>query len=1095
MNALRNASLRLALLLVLALAPQPLAAQLPERRPAAWTLDDAMKELGYHPNDPYLQYVTLQLALREGKEDAIAGTINRINGGNPPGRRPNLFDTFTGAVAIQENLQLDTMQGRRGREPERAGPPVKIAALAGPTVQSHPWEKLLGAKMPDVGPLAGLVPHDLYFVEFRTATKLYEALAVGNVWGNHIFAQVLGQSRSQLTVERVKSQLGLGTVSPAVLDRLGIEGIAVVGSDLFVSEGSDVTVLVRGKEIAAAAEAIANLTTVQREVGTHAGIAYNHQRSADGKLDVYLATPSAELHVRGNSLPAFRRVLETIAGKGAKRLGETAEFRYVRSLMPRDGALEDGFVYLSDSFIRHMVGPQLKIAERRRLLVYNHLRMIGHACLMFRTEFGRAPKSFEELAATKCAPGTFGQGDLAHPDGGTYALAADGMSGVCSRYGTAVALAPCIERKLDEVTFDEAENYRQFVKDYEQYWRTYFDPIAVQVRVSPEQLRLETLVLPLIGNSFYAELVKAVGGKPVVLDTLPTAKSCIGSLLLQINKEPYLAQLPAKGEEEKPLPPNRLTLTNNLKQIALAMHSYHDAYGAFPATAAFRDKNGKALLSWRVAILPFLEEGELFKQFRTDEPWDSEHNKKLIPKMPKVFAGPSKALNVAGKTTCLVPVGKDTVFLADGKGTKFADIADGTSNTILAVPVTEEEAVVWTKPDDWAFDPKKPTRGLANTGNDSVLALMADGSVQTFSLKLPEKDWAGLMTRAGGEVLDVFPPQNEARGRNAFFDFPIPPGLLAEIDSANLRRFLRDGIGDHVGVHMFDESRLIDFDFSGILGGAGENGLGMSANQRLGLGLLIQGLIRPTAVSVPVKDAKLVDEMIEAYDRWTIEMMSNLSQQSRSFLPVKTEFYRVHLPAPHAIRCSTFQFFGFKIRIFWGRIGNGFYVANRPFVIDDIAAAHTEAEKAGRRPKPELKANAMLRIRPENWNRVLPGYRLGWAENDRSACHENLSLLSSVGRGWNDRELLVDAELLRRVGQVYGTRPICPEGGRYTISPDGRACQCSVHGSRRDPRQPAVPTDASASGKLLKNLGGVTATLLFQDDGLRAVVTVDRNGK
>ena len=76
-----------------------------------------------------------------------------------------------------------------------------------------------------------------------------------------------------------------------------------------------------------------------------------------------------------------------------------------------------------------------------------------------------------------------------------------------------------------------------------------------------------------------------------------------------------------------------------MKQIALAMHNFHDTHRSFPA--AFKvDEEKKPLLSWRVELLPFLEQGELYKQFKHDEPWDSEHNKKLIAKMPQVFAVP-----------------------------------------------------------------------------------------------------------------------------------------------------------------------------------------------------------------------------------------------------------------------------------------------------------------------------------------------------------------------------------------------------------------------------------------------------------------------
>src|SRR5207253_5726964 len=102
----------------------------------------------------------------------------------------------------------------------------------------------------------------------------------------------------------------------------------------------------------------------------------------------------------------------------------------------------------------------------------------------------------------------------------------------------------------------------------------------------------------------------------------------------------------------------REELTNNLKQIAIAFHNYASAHrDHFPAAAIY-SKDGKPLLSWRVALLPYLEQDNLYKQFKLDEPWDSEHNKKLIARMPKVFASsPDPKLTAAGKTTFVVPVG------------------------------------------------------------------------------------------------------------------------------------------------------------------------------------------------------------------------------------------------------------------------------------------------------------------------------------------------------------------------------------------------------------------------------------------------------
>jgi hypothetical protein len=200
----------------------------------------------------------------------------------------------------------------------------------------------------------------------------------------------------------------------------------------------------------------------------------------------------------------------------------------------------------------------------------------------------------------------------------------------------------------------------------------------------------------------------------------------------------------------------RSVRVNNFKQIALAMHIYHDAKKSFPPPAIY-DAAGKPLLSWRVMILPYIEQQELYDQFHLDEPWDSDHNRTLIPKMPALFGDPEMPdLAAAGRTTTLLPVGEGTVF--DGReGRKYQDITDGTSNTIMIVEVIPELAVVWTKPDDWEVDLADPLRGVKRGANDKrggiFTAAWCDGSVQVIQSNIDPTALKGMLTRAGEEVI------------------------------------------------------------------------------------------------------------------------------------------------------------------------------------------------------------------------------------------------------------------------------------------------------------------------------------------------------
>lgn len=194
----------------------------------------------------------------------------------------------------------------------------------------------------------------------------------------------------------------------------------------------------------------------------------------------------------------------------------------------------------------------------------------------------------------------------------------------------------------------------------------------------------------------------------------------------------------------------RTQSANNLKQLAIAMHNYHDANGAFPPAAIY-DKDGKALLSWRVLILPYIEQDNLYRQFHLDEPWDSEHNKKLLDKMPKTYVSPVAGNAQEHKASYLGFAGKGALF--DGtKGKRIADISDGTSNTIMFIET--KGGVEWSKPGDVPFDADKPLPKVGGLHANGTNAAFCDGSVRFLSDAIKEATLKALVTIAGGEVID-----------------------------------------------------------------------------------------------------------------------------------------------------------------------------------------------------------------------------------------------------------------------------------------------------------------------------------------------------
>jgi hypothetical protein len=215
---------------------------------------------------------------------------------------------------------------------------------------------------------------------------------------------------------------------------------------------------------------------------------------------------------------------------------------------------------------------------------------------------------------------------------------------------------------------------------------------------------------------------------------------------------PDLFAFPFKAAENVREVATLVQSSNNLMELGLALDAYHLKNGCFPP-AALQSKEGKPLLSWRVALLPYLENGgELFKQFKLNEQWDSPHNKPLLARMPQVYFPKNIPPKESHTTFYQVFTGPGTVF--DGpRGVSWSMIQDGHANTILVVE--GGTAVPWTKPEDLPYVPGKALPQLGGLFPDGFHAMFCDGSVRFIRKKVDDKVLHALITRNGGEKVDV----------------------------------------------------------------------------------------------------------------------------------------------------------------------------------------------------------------------------------------------------------------------------------------------------------------------------------------------------
>ncbi len=185
-----------------------------------------------------------------------------------------------------------------------------------------------------------------------------------------------------------------------------------------------------------------------------------------------------------------------------------------------------------------------------------------------------------------------------------------------------------------------------------------------------------------------------------------------------------------------------------LRKIGMAAWNYESAYKMFPPRA-IKDSEGKDLLSWRVALLPYMGEENLYQQFHLDEPWDSPHNLKLVEQMPDIYKHGFNKL-APGMTTYVAPYHKNSFW--NLPKIRMGEIVDGTSNTILLVDAPAQHAVIWSKPDDFDVE-GKPMRSIL--GPHGGYVLMMDMAVKKVDNNVDERDFQGSLTHMGGEVYSL----------------------------------------------------------------------------------------------------------------------------------------------------------------------------------------------------------------------------------------------------------------------------------------------------------------------------------------------------
>jgi prepilin-type processing-associated H-X9-DG protein len=197
--------------------------------------------------------------------------------------------------------------------------------------------------------------------------------------------------------------------------------------------------------------------------------------------------------------------------------------------------------------------------------------------------------------------------------------------------------------------------------------------------------------------------------------------------------------------------------TSNLQRIALAMREYEAAQGSFPP-AYVVDKQGKPLYSWRVLLLPYLDQQDLYDQFRLDEPWNSENNHHVSDLAVDLFQCPGQPETKLPTTNYMMVVGGHTIS-AGREPRKITEIIDGLTDTIMLVEVADS-LVYWAQPEDLHFDKLRFTvngskrREISSYHRSGANVAFCDGSVRLLKKSINPQLVKAMLTIDGGEPIE-----------------------------------------------------------------------------------------------------------------------------------------------------------------------------------------------------------------------------------------------------------------------------------------------------------------------------------------------------
>lgn len=492
--------------------------------------------LQYYPNESFFEYLLLQSNQRYG---VAPPDLSRLMP-NKDRSEEGLYKLFSSGLELQQSLQRSSL--RNGSK--QGDLSIHISQVSPPKIESQDYTELLSERIEKgmdskVHEVSQIIPADQYMIHFNSLPALRNIRKSIHDWGEPLMRLFREDARNHHLLRKYETQLQLSVSDlESLFDSGAVSTLTITGSDFFVAEGTDVTVLLKtdgSDQVGRVLRKNVDQTTpkvkgLEDRTFNYRGMQIQAVYTSDRQVSSFSVQHDKWLII-SNSHVGIRRIVDTIQER-ISPLAAAIDYQYATSLLPPSDDDSDGYAYLSDAFLRYLFSPEFKVGERRRKQSLNNLVMLNNASLFHRLEYGRSPDSLTDLVEGRF----ISRNAIVCPQGGAYAFDSEDDTSTSSVFNRIKYLTPIRELKVLKISAQEKSEYERYQNRLSSFWKNYFTPVAVRLSTSPG-FAADYCLLPFANNRDWRSMKTLLAEKASELQLSGVAQSVFATTNLVAGRQ------------------------------------------------------------------------------------------------------------------------------------------------------------------------------------------------------------------------------------------------------------------------------------------------------------------------------------------------------------------------------------------------------------------------------------------------------------------------------------------------------------------------------------------------------------------------------